>query len=78
MGFLWFLVIGLLAGILTKNSELGKFGNILIGIIGALTADYLLYSLGMSAKINTFWNLVFASVGSLFFLFLMRKLSKSF
>jgi uncharacterized membrane protein YeaQ/YmgE (transglycosylase-associated protein family) len=82
MGFLWFLVIGLivglLAGTLTKNTDLGKFGNILIGIIGALTADYFLYSLGMSAKFNTFWNLIFAIIGSLVFLILMKKLSKSF
>ena len=82
MNFLWFiligLMVGLLAGVLTKNTDLGKFGNILIGIIGALTADYFMSSIGLSSKINIFWNYIFAIVGSMFFLFIMRKISRSF
>lgn len=82
MGLLWFLVIGLFIGFLSavfsKNADLGKLGNIFIGIAGALTTEYFLYSLGMSARLNMFWNLVFAIIGSLFSLYIMRKLIKAF
>jgi uncharacterized membrane protein YeaQ/YmgE (transglycosylase-associated protein family) len=82
MSFLWFILIGflvgLLASILTKSADLGKMGSILICIIGALTSDFFIYSLDLSAKFGTFGNFVLAAVGSIIFLILMRKISKAF
>jgi len=82
MSFLWFILIGLLVGFFsgafTKNADIGKFGSIVIGIIGALTSDFLVHSLNLSAKFNVFGHLVTGIIGSLFFIYLMRKISKSF
>jgi uncharacterized membrane protein YeaQ/YmgE (transglycosylase-associated protein family) len=51
--FVWFLIIGLIAGWLagkiTKGSGFGLVGDLVIGVIGALIGGFLFGLLGLSA-----------------------------
>ena len=52
MQFIWFILVGLvagwLAGQLMKGGGFGVIGDIVVGVLGALLGGFLFSSLGMS------------------------------
>ncbi|MGA2498243.1 MAG: GlsB/YeaQ/YmgE family stress response membrane protein [Tepidisphaeraceae bacterium] len=54
MDFLWFLIIGVLAGwiggLLMKGRGFGCLGNLVVGIIGAIVGGWIFRHLGLTAS----------------------------
>ena len=75
MRIIWFLVIGLvvgwLAGELTKGSGFGLFGDLVVGVLGALLGGFLFDVIGLAAY-GLIARLIMALVGALVLLFLLR------
>jgi uncharacterized membrane protein YeaQ/YmgE (transglycosylase-associated protein family) len=82
MSTIWYIVIGLIVGFMscmvTSKNDLGKIGNILTCIIGALTGYFFIHSLNLSLAIGKLGNISVAASSSVFFLVVMRKISNSF
>jgi len=80
MSFVWFLLIGLLAGFLggtlMKGRGFGLVGNLLVGIVGAIVGGFVFGLLGLSAD-NLIGSLITATAGAVLFLavagFVMKK-----
>jgi uncharacterized membrane protein YeaQ/YmgE (transglycosylase-associated protein family) len=79
MEFVWFIVIGLVAGWLAgqvmKGGGFGALGDIVVGVIGALLGGFLFRLLGVSAG-GLIGSLVVATVGAIVFLFLLRLVKR--
>jgi len=80
MGFLWFILIGGIAGWLAGQIMRGKgygiLGNIVIGIIGALIGGWLFGLFGIEAN-RAFWgSLITATVGAVVAIFVARLLTR--
>ncbi len=77
--FLIFIVLGALAGwisgLLTKGQGFGVLGNIIVGIVGAFLGGFIFGLLGISAH-NFLGQLIFAVLGALLFLWLLRFIKK--
>ena len=77
MDFLWFLIVGAIAGWLAgqiyKGSGFGALGNIIVGIIGAVIGGWLFRAHGLGSAI------LIATLGAVILLFvagLIRRGSK--
>jgi len=77
MGFLYFLVIGAvagwLAGQLTRGHGFGLLGDIVVGIIGALLGGFLFGLIGLRS-FTLIGSLVTATVGAIVLLYVVRLL----
>jgi uncharacterized membrane protein YeaQ/YmgE (transglycosylase-associated protein family) len=76
--FLYFALIGLcagwLAGQLTQGGGFGIWGNLIIGVIGAILGGWLFALLGFGAT-NLLGQLVTATVGAIVLLFILSKVA---
>lgn len=81
MSFLWFILIGLvagwLAGQLMKGGGYGVVGDIIIGVIGALLGGFLFSSLGIFPGGGLLGSLVVATIGAIIFIFLLRVIKRA-
>ena len=81
MEFVWFILIGLaagwLAGQLMKGGGFGVFGDIIVGVIGALIGGYLFRYFGISAGGGLLGALIVATIGAIVLLFLLRLIKRS-
>ncbi len=79
MGWLWFLIIGgiagWLAGKITRGSGFGLVGDLIIGVIGALLGGFLFGLIGLTS-FSLLGSLVTATVGAIVFLYLVRVLKR--
>jgi uncharacterized membrane protein YeaQ/YmgE (transglycosylase-associated protein family) len=77
--FIWFLLIGGLAGwiagLLTKGSGFGVAGNIVVGIVGAFLGGLCFGLLGIVAY-GLIGRLIFAVLGALLFIWLLGFVRK--
>jgi uncharacterized membrane protein YeaQ/YmgE (transglycosylase-associated protein family) len=80
MAFVWFILIGLvagwLAGTLVKGSGFGVLGDIIVGIVGALLGGFLFSSFGASAGGGLIGALLVATVGAVVLLLLARVVKR--
>jgi uncharacterized membrane protein YeaQ/YmgE (transglycosylase-associated protein family) len=80
MEFVWFLLIGLVAGWLAgkimKGGGFGVVGDIVVGVVGALLGGFLFGLLGFSAS-GLLGSLVVATVGAVVLLFLLRLIKRA-
>jgi uncharacterized membrane protein YeaQ/YmgE (transglycosylase-associated protein family) len=80
MGFIWFLIIGglagWLAGLIMKGRGFGLFGNIIVGIIGGLIGGFLFGVLGFTST-SVIGSLITALVGAIVLLFIVGLIRKS-
>lgn len=80
MRFLWFLIIGALAGWLAGKITTGRgFGllmNLIVGIIGAVLGGVLFRLVGMTS-IGLIGELFTATVGAILFLFILSKVNSA-
>jgi len=77
---LWFLLIGLaagwLAGQILKGGGFGLWGDLIVGVIGALLGGFLFGLLGISAG-GLLGSLITATVGAIVLLLLLRLIKKA-
>ncbi len=80
MDFIWFLLIGGLAGWLAghimKGSGFGMVGNIIVGVLGAIIGGWLMGAVGLSVSDKLVAKLVTALVGAVVLLFILGLVSK--
>lgn len=80
MNFLWFLIIGAiagwLAGLIMKGRGFGLLGNMVVGIVGAFLGGFIFGMLGL-ASYGLIGALVTATVGAVVLLFLISLVKKS-
>ena len=80
MDFIYFLLIGLLAGWiagqLTKGSGFGLVGNLIVGVIGALLGGFVVRLLGFATEGRLLPSLITAVVGAILLLFLLGVIAK--
>ncbi len=81
MSFLWFLIVGLvagwLAGTLVKGGGFGILGNMVIGIIGAMIGGFLFSFFGVASEGGIIWSIVVATIGAVVLLVIVRALKKA-
>lgn len=79
MNFLWFLIIGLVAGWLAgqvmKGKGFGLIGNLVVGVIGAVVGGFLLDLIGFHAY-GLIGSLVTAFLGAVVLLWVVGILKK--
>ena len=80
MGWLWFLIVGALAGwlagLLTRGGGFGLLGDLVVGIIGALVGGLLIDMLSIRAY-GFLGALVMSTVGAVVLLALIRVIKKA-
>jgi uncharacterized membrane protein YeaQ/YmgE (transglycosylase-associated protein family) len=79
MDFVWFVIVGLvagwLAGVLVKGSGWGILGDLCIGVVGALVGGLLfkLLRIGMGGLLG---NIIVATIGAVIFIFVLRMFKR--
>ena len=81
MVFLWFILIGALAGWLAgqifKGRGLGLLGNIVVGILGGIIGGWLAGRLGISFGGGLLGSLLTATGGAIVLLFIVSLIKKA-
>jgi uncharacterized membrane protein YeaQ/YmgE (transglycosylase-associated protein family) len=81
MNFLWFLIIGVVAGWLAgqimKGGGFGLVGDLVVGILGALVGGFLFEQLGVFPGGGLLGSLITATVGAMVLLFVIRLIKRS-
>jgi uncharacterized membrane protein YeaQ/YmgE (transglycosylase-associated protein family) len=75
MHFIWWILVGLIAGFLAgkimKGSGYGMIGDIVIGILGALVGGSIMDHLGMGPG-GFIYTILVATLGAVILVFLVR------
>jgi len=75
MHFLWWILVGLIAGWLTgkimKGSGYGVIGDIVIGILGALVGGWLMDKFGFGSG-GLLYTIIVATLGAILLTWLYR------
>jgi uncharacterized membrane protein YeaQ/YmgE (transglycosylase-associated protein family) len=81
MNFIWFLIVGLvagwLAGILVKGGGFGPIGDLVVGVIGAFIGGFLFSALGISANGGLIGSIVVATIGAVALLVVVRAIKRA-
>ena len=81
MEFMWFILIGLiagwLAGLLVKGGGFGVVGDIVVGILGALIGGFLFHSMGVSAGGGLLGSIIVATIGAVILIFVLRLIKRA-
>ncbi|HSS79216.1 MAG TPA: GlsB/YeaQ/YmgE family stress response membrane protein [Thermoanaerobaculia bacterium] len=81
MGFIWFILIGLVAGWLAgqvmKGGGYGVLGDIIVGILGALLGGWLFGILGIWPGGGLLGSLIVAFIGACILIFLVRLIKRA-
>jgi uncharacterized membrane protein YeaQ/YmgE (transglycosylase-associated protein family) len=75
MSVFYWIIIGLIAGWLAHlilGGRGGLFGNIAVGLIGAIVGGFLFEKLNLQVMPDFWGNLITATIGALVFLWLWR------
>lgn len=82
MEFVWFIIIGLvagwLAGTLVRGGGFGVIGDIVVGIIGAFIGGYLFRKFGIAFPGGgLLGSIVVATIGAIVLVFLLRLIKRA-
>lgn len=81
MSFIWFILIGLVAGWLAgqvmKGGGYGVLGDIIVGIIGALLGGWLFGVLGIWHGGGLIGSLIVAFIGACILIWLVRLIKRA-
>lgn len=81
MEFVWFILVGLvagwLAGVLVKGGGFGVVGDIVVGVLGALLGGFLFGVLGFSGGGGLLGSIVVATVGAVILIFALRLIKRA-
>lgn len=79
--FLWFLIVGLvagwLAGVLVKGGGFGLVGDLVVGVIGAFLGGWLFNTMGVSSGGGLLGSILVATIGAVVLLFLIRVVKRA-
>jgi len=79
MEFVWFIVVGIIAGwiggVVMKGRGLGLVGNLVVGVIGALVGGFLFRLVGVSAG-GLVGSIAIAAVGAIVLLVFVRLIRR--
>ena len=70
-------IAGWLAGLIVRGAGFGLIGNIVIGMIGALVASWLLPQLGVSLGGSAFRDIVNATIGAVIILIVLSMIKRA-
>lgn len=82
MGYIAWLILGAISGwiaskIMGKDSEMGAFANIIVGIVGAFIGGFLFDLIGVSGVTGfNIWSVIVAIIGACILLFIANKIKK--
>ncbi|MGI9428439.1 MAG: GlsB/YeaQ/YmgE family stress response membrane protein [Bythopirellula sp.] len=80
MSFIWFLLIGLIAGWLAGQfmgaGNDGMLGDLILGVVGAVLGGFLFRLLGFQA-VGLMAKLITATVGACLFIATVRKIKRA-
>jgi uncharacterized membrane protein YeaQ/YmgE (transglycosylase-associated protein family) len=81
MDVLWFLLVGViagwLAGVLVKGGGFGLFGDLVVGIVGALIGGLLFSGLAGAAGGGLLGSILVATLGAVVLLVVLRVLKRA-
>ena len=81
MNFLWFLIVGIiagwLAGVLVKGGGFGLVGDLVVGVIGAFLGGFLFNFLGLYSTGGLIGSIVVATVGAVVLLIIVRAIKRA-
>ena len=81
MEFVWFIIVGLiagwLAGVIMKGGGYGVVGDIIVGIVGALIGGWLFSTMGVSTGGGLLGAIIVALVGAIVLIFLLRLIKRA-
>ena len=81
MEFIWFIVVGLiagwLAGVLVKGGGFGVVGDIIVGVIGALLGGWLFGAMGIWPGGGLIGSIVVATIGAIILIFIIRLIKRA-
>jgi uncharacterized membrane protein YeaQ/YmgE (transglycosylase-associated protein family) len=81
MNFLWFLVVGVVAGFLAgklvKGGGFGLLGDLVVGIVGAILGGWLFGMFGASAGGGLIGSIIVATIGAIVLLLLVRFIKRA-
>ncbi len=79
MGFLWEIIIGILAGFLAgkivKGSGMGILVDLIVGVVGSILGGWVFGLLGLAAY-GLIGQLVMATVGAIILLLIVRAIKR--
>jgi uncharacterized membrane protein YeaQ/YmgE (transglycosylase-associated protein family) len=80
MEFVWFIIVGLvagwLAGVIMKGGGYGVIGDIVVGIVGALIGGYLFSAMGLEAG-GLLGAILIALIGAIILIALLRLIKRA-
>ena len=81
MEFVWFILVGLVAGWLAgqfmKGGGFGIIGDIVVGVLGALLGGFLFSSLGVSLGGGLLGAIIVATIGAVILIFVVRLIKRA-
>lgn len=83
MGYVSWLILGAIAGwiasiIMGKDSEMGAFANIIVGIVGAFIGGFIFNLIGTSGVTGfNLWSIIVAIIGSCILLYIVNKVKSN-
>jgi uncharacterized membrane protein YeaQ/YmgE (transglycosylase-associated protein family) len=81
MNFIWFLIVGLiagwLAGVLVKGGGFGLIGDLVVGVIGAFIGGFLFSLLGLGSNGGLIGSIVVATIGAVVLLAIVRAIKRA-
>ncbi len=80
MGVIAWIVIGLIAGWLAHTILGGRggiFGNIAVGLVGAIFGGFLFEKLNLQVMPDFWGNLITATIGAVLFLLIWRAIRRA-
>jgi len=81
MNFVWFIIVGLvagwLAGVIMKGGGFGVIGDIVVGIVGALIGGWLFSTMGVSSGGGLLGAIIVALIGAIILIFLLRLIKRA-
>ncbi|HUB28070.1 MAG TPA: GlsB/YeaQ/YmgE family stress response membrane protein [Terracidiphilus sp.] len=79
MHFLWWILVGLVAGWLTgkvmKGGGFGFFVDIILGIVGALVGGFIAKAIGFSPQGGLIYTILVATCGAILVVFVFRLIT---
>lgn len=77
MGFIAWIIVGIIAGWLAEQimkTDMGLLMNLVVGVVGALIGGFLMGLVGLSGPDDGFiWSIVVATLGAVLLLWAVNK-----
>lgn len=80
MGIIAWIIVGLIAGWLAHavlGGRGGLFGNIAVGLVGAIVGGFLFEKLNLQVMPDFWGNLITATIGAVVFLLIWRAIRRA-